>query len=183
MSSEITSQTAQSIAPAFSLCGPAQARWYAAYTCARHEKHVSKQLEDRHIDCFLPLYRSVRRWKDRCKELELPLFPGYVFVRTGPEHRLHVLQIPSVVRFVSFNGHPAALDDREIEGLRNGLVNGVQVEPHPYLRVGDRVRVKHGPLAGAEGILVRKKDSFRIVLSLDLLMRSVAAEVQAADLE
>jgi transcription antitermination factor NusG len=159
------------------------ARWYATYTCARHEKHVRKQLEEKQIDCFLPLYRSVRRWKDRHKELELALFPGYVFVHVLPEDRLRVLQTPSVVRFVSFSGHPAALDDSEIEALRNGVASGVCIEPYPYLKVGRKVRVKHGPLAGAEGILVRKKDKFRIALSIDLIRRSVAIEVHAADLE
>lgn len=158
-------------------------RWYAAYTCARHEKHVSRQLEEKSIRSFLPLYRSVRRWKDRRKELELALFPGYVFVHIGLEDRLRVLQIPSVVRFVSFAGHPAALGDGEIESLRNGVANGVCAEPHPYLRAGQKVRVKHGPLAGAEGILVRKKDKCRLVINIDLIMRSVAAEVDAADLE
>ena len=157
-------------------------RWYAAYTCAHHEKHVARQLEEKNINCFLPLYRSVRRWKDREKELELPLFPGYVFVQAAPEERLRVLQTSSVVRFVSFGGQPAALDDGEVEGLRNGVANGIKVEPCPFLKVGQRVRVKHGPLAGVEGILVRKKDNLRLVLSVDLLMRSVAVEVQAADL-
>ena len=94
-----------------------------------------------------------------------------------------MLQTSGVVRFVSFSGQPAALDNGEIEALRNGIANGVSAEPHPYLRVGQRVRVKYGPLAGAEGILVRKKDKCRLVLNLDLIMRSVAAEVDAADLE
>jgi transcription antitermination factor NusG len=156
--------------------------WYAAYTCAHHEKHVARQLEEKNINCYLPLYRSVRRWKDRQKELDLPLFPGYVFVQIAPEERLRVLQTSSVVRFVSFGGYPAALDDGEIEGLRIGVVNGVQVEPCPFLKVGQRVRIKHGALAGVEGMLVRKKDKLRLVLSVDLLMRSVTVEVQAADL-
>ncbi len=156
--------------------------WYAAYTCANHEKHVARQLEERHIQCFLPLYRSVRRWKDRRKALDLPLFPGYVFVQAAPEEHLRVLQTSSVVRFVSFGGHPAALQDSEVEGLRNGVANGMKVEPCPFLTIGQRVRVKHGPLAGVEGILMRKKDNLRLVLSIDLLMRSVAVEVQAADL-
>ena len=159
------------------------ARWYAAYTCSRHEKQVRKQLEEKSISCFLPLYRSVRRWRDRRKELELALFPGYVFVHIAPQDRLRVLQTSSVVRLVTSNGQLAALDDNEINSLRNGIANGAKAEPHPYLRIGQKVRVKHGPLAGAEGILVRKKDKCRLVLNLDLIMRSVAAEVDAADLE
>jgi transcription antitermination factor NusG len=160
-----------------------QSHWYAAHVRSRHEKQVARQLEERHVNCFLPVYRSVRRWKDRRKELELVLFPGYVFVHLDLKDRLRVLQVPSVVRFVSFNGHPAPLPDAEIEVLLNGLAKGVRAEPHPYLKVGHRVRVKYGPLAGTQGILTRRKDKFRLVLSIDLIMRSVAVEVDEADVE
>jgi transcription antitermination factor NusG len=158
-------------------------RWYATYVCSRHEKQVLSQLQERNVNCFLPLYRSVRRWKDRRKELELVLFPGYVFVRIDLKERLRVLQLPSVVRFVSFNGQPAALPDAEIEILTRGLASGIRAEPHPYLRVGQRVQIRYGPLAGAEGILLRRKDKLRVVLSIDLIMRSVAVEVDEADVE
>ena len=157
--------------------------WYAAHVCSRHEKQVFSQLQERQIETFLPLYRSVRRWKDRRKELELVLFPGYVFVHIDLKDRLRILQLPSVVRFVSFNGQPAALQDSEIELLSKGLASGVRAEPHPYLKVGNRVRIRSGPLAGAEGILVRRKDKFRVVLSIDLIMRSVAVEVDEADID
>jgi len=164
--------------------GPSsQVRWYATYVCSRHEKQVLSQLQERNISCFLPVYRSVRRWKDRRKELELVLFPGYVFVHIDLKDRLRVLQLPSVVRFVSFNGHPAPLQDSEIEVLAKGLASGIRAEPHPYLKAGHRVRVRSGPLAGAQGILVRRKDKFRVVLSIDLIMRSVAVEVDEADIE
>ena len=162
---------------------PLQVRWYATYVCSRHEKQVLSQLQERNVNCFLPLYRSVRRWKDRRKELELVLFPGYVFVRIDLKERLRVLQLPSVVRFVSFNGQPAALPDAEIEILTRGLASGIRAEPHPYLRVGQRVQIRYGPLAGAEGILLRRKDKLRVVLSIDLIMRSVAVEVDEADVE
>jgi len=162
---------------------PDDGNWYALYTCPRHEKRVVKQIEQHRISCFLPLYRSVRRWKDRRKELELALFPGYVFVRIALEDRLRVLQMASVVRFVSFNGHPVPLPPNEIEALMNGLTRGVRAEPHPYLTVGRRVSVRFGPLAGSQGILVRRKEKFRVVLSLDLIMRSVAVEVDEADIE
>ena len=157
--------------------------WYAAHVCSRHEKQVARQLEERGVSYFLPVYRSVRRWKDRRKELDLVLFPGYVFVRLDLKDRLRVLQVPSVVRFVSFNGRPAPLPDSEIDALINGLATGVRAEPHPYLKVGHRVRVKYGPLSGAEGIMVRRKDKLRVVLSIDLIMRSVAVEVDEADVE
>lgn len=158
-------------------------RWFAAYTCSRHEKQVSRQLCERQVDCFLPTYQCVRRWKDRRKEIEFPLFPGYIFVRICEAERLRVLQVAGVVQLVTFNGRPAPLNDSEIESLRNGIASGICPEPHPYLKVGRRVRVKYGPLAGVEGLLVRRKDKFRIVISIDLIMRSIAAEVQVADLE
>jgi transcription antitermination factor NusG len=157
--------------------------WYALYTCPRHEKCVAQQIEQRSISCFLPLYRSVRRWKDRRKELELALFPGYVFVQLAVQDRLRVLQLPSAVRLVSFNGQPAVLPNEEIEGLRRRLTRGACIEPHPYLRVGRRVRVCGGPMQGLEGIIVRRKDRCRVVFSLDLIMRSVAVEVDESEVE
>jgi len=161
---------------------PSGAAWYAAYTCPRHEKSVARQLEDRGVDSFLPTYRSLHRWKDRRKEVEQPLFPSYVFVRVVRDERTRILQLPGIVRFVSFNGRPAELAEIEISALRNGLRERMLIEPHPYLRVGRRVRITHGPLAGANGILLRKKDQYRVVLSVDLIMRSVAVEVDIADL-
>jgi transcription antitermination factor NusG len=158
-------------------------RWYAAQTCANHEKRVLGQLNQRTVETYLPLYASVRRWKDRRVRLELPLFPGYVFVRLALRDRLRVLQTPSVVRLVGFGGQPAALPDQEIDALRQGLTREMHVEPHAYLKVGRRVRVRSGPLEGLEGILVRKKNGSRFVISLDLIMRSVAVEIDEADLE
>ncbi len=157
--------------------------WYALYTRPRHEKCVAHQIEQRSISCFLPVYRTVRRWKDRRKELELALFPGYVFVHLALQDRLRVLQLPSAVRLVSFNGQPAALPEAEIDGLRERLSRAATVEPHPYLRVGRRVRVCAGPMEGLEGIVVRRKERCRVVFSLDLIMRSVAVEVDESDVE
>lgn len=162
---------------------PRKENWYALYTCARHEKRVAQQIERRSFSCFLPLYRSVRRWKDRRKELELALFPGYVFVHMKLENRLQVLQLPGVVRLVSFNGQPAALPADQIEALQLRLSAAVRIEPHPYLRAGRKVRVRSGPMQGLEGIILRRKDSCRVIFSIDLIMRSVAVEVDEADLE
>jgi transcription antitermination factor NusG len=159
------------------------ARWYAIYTSGRHEKAVARQLEDRSIESFLPLYRSWHRWKDRRKLVDLALFPSYVFVKIDAKDRLRVLQVPGVVNLVSFNGQPAALPEDELNALRSGLDNQLYAEPHPYLRVGKKVRVVRGPMAGAEGILSRKKDKYRVVISLDVLMRSVAVELDGSDLE
>jgi transcription antitermination factor NusG len=160
-----------------------EGNWYALYTCARHEKRVANQIERRNFSCFLPLYRSVWRWKDRRKELELALFPSYVFVRMELEKRLQVLQLPGVVRLVSFNGQPVALPADEIEALQERLSGDVKVEPHPYLRAGRRVRVRSGAMQGLEGIVVRRKDRCRVIFSIDLIQRSVAVEVDEADLE
>ena|ERR1700740_3705887 len=171
-------------APVSLLPGEVSGRnWYALYTCPRHEKSVAQQIEQRSISCFLPLYRSVRRWKDRRKTLELALFPGYVFVHLALQDRLRVLQLPSAVRLVSFNGLPAVLPDGEIDSLRQRLSHGVCMEPHPYLQAGRRVRVCGGPMQGLEGIIVRRKDRCRVVFSLELIMRSVAVEVDEIDLE
>ena len=160
-----------------------EANWYALYTCARHEKRVAEQIERKDVPCFLPLYRSVRRWKDRRKQLDLALFPGYVFVRISLLNKLKVLKVPGVVRFVSFDGQPAALPDEEIEALRNRLVGNARIEPHPYLRSGRKVRVHSGPLQGLEGVIVRRKDRCRLIFSIELIQRSLAIEVDEADIE
>jgi len=159
----------------------AEAHWYAAYTWANHEKRVASEIEARRVEHFLPVYSSVRRWKDRRVTLELPLFPGYVFVRLALRDRLRVLQIPSVVRLVGFNGLPAALPDEEMEILRSGLSKRLRAEPHPFLTVGRRVRITGGPFAGLEGVLKRKRSSLRVVVSLSLVQRSVAVDVDLAD--
>jgi len=161
----------------------AEPHWYVAHTSANHEKRVTQQLLERSVENFLPLYDCVRRWKDRRMKLQLPLFPGYVFVRLLLRERLKVLQVPGVARLISFNGQPAVLPDTEVEALRAGLATRLRAEPHPYLTVGRRVRVKRGPLAGVEGILIRKKNACRVVLSLDLIMQSASVEVDASDLE
>jgi len=158
-------------------------RWYAAYTCPRHEKRVAEQLQQRAIESFLPLYESVRPWKDRRVRLQFPLFPSYVFVRIALVDRLRVLQVPSVVRLVGFNGLPTALPDREIEALRKGLADRKQLEPHPYLTVGRQVRIRSGPFRGLEGILIRKKGTWRVLVSIHLIQRSVLLDVDAASLE
>jgi transcription antitermination factor NusG len=158
-------------------------RWYAAYTSANHEKRVAEQLAVRAVDHFLPLYSSVRRWKDRRVVLKLPLFPGYVFVHMALRDKLRVQQVPGVARLVGFDGTPATLPEEEIEALKRGLASGVLAEPHPFLTVGRSVRVKRGPFEGRRGILLRRRGSLRLVLSLDLISRSIVTDVEAADVE
>jgi transcription antitermination factor NusG len=157
-------------------------RWYAVYTNAHHEKRVEQQMRQRGIDCFLPVYKAVRRWKDRRKILELPLFPGYVFVHLPWRARLQVLQLQGVVEFVSCGGYPVPLADAEIDSLRNGL-HFACAKPNPYLRVGRHVRIRSGPLTGIEGILARRKDKLRVVLSIHLIQRSIAVEVDEEAIE
>jgi len=158
-------------------------KWYAVYTWAHHEKRVAEQLEQRQLRNFLPLYRAMHRWKDRRKEVELALFPSYVFVQLSLQHRLRVLEIPSVVHLVSFQGKPAPLPEHEIEQLRQGVDGRVRMGPHPYLQAGQRVRVRSGPVAGLEGILVRRKEGARLVVSIEILMRAVAMEIDEADVQ
>jgi transcription antitermination factor NusG len=163
--------------------GWAEQHWYAAYTCSHHEKRVAEQLAERNVTNFLPLYSSVRRWKDRRVRLTLPLFPGYVFVRLALQDRLRVLEIPSLVRLVGFGGSPSALPEEEVELLRSGLADEVHAEPHPFLTLGRRVRIVRGPFANFEGILQRKKNNFRLILSVELIQRSFAVNVDAADVQ
>jgi len=158
-------------------------QWYAAYTSPRHEKAVVRQLQVRHVEAFLPLYTSIRRWKNGCQvAIEQPLFPGYVFVHVEQRHSVKVLQVPGVVSIVSSGRTPAVLPAQEIEALRAGLPHR-HYEPHPYLAVGDRVCIIEGPLAGMAGVLVRRKNHYRVVLNLDLIMQSVAVEIATDEIE
>jgi transcription antitermination factor NusG len=158
-----------------------QAHWYAVYTRANHEKRVAAELHARTVEHFLPLFSSVRRWKDRRVSLELPLFPGYVFVRIALCERLRVVQIPSVVRLVGFSGVPATLPDTDMEIMRSGLSKRLCAEPHPFFTAGRRVRIIAGPFKGLEGMLKQKKNNLRVVVSLNLIQRSIAVDVDAAD--
>jgi transcription antitermination factor NusG len=160
-----------------------QPLWYAAYTRAHHEKRVAEQLAGRSVEHFLPVCESVRRWKDRRVRLQVPLFPGYVFVRLALRDRLQLLQLPGVASLVGCGSAPSPLPQEEIAALQAGLAAGLRAEPHAYLPVGRRVRIKAGPLAGMEGILVRQKNRNRFVISLDLIQRSVAVEVNRLMLE
>jgi transcription antitermination factor NusG len=157
-----------------------QPHWYAIYTRANHEKRVAAELDATSVEHFLPLYRSVRRWKDRRVGLNQPLFPGYVFVRLAMQDRLSVLRIPSVVRLIGFGGVSTALPDEEVEILRAGLVHHLNAEPHPFLTVGRRLRIVRGPLAGLEGVLRYKKNNLRLVVSVEFIQRAFVVDVDAA---
>ena len=160
-----------------------QPRWYAAYTRANHERRVADRLGERGVENFLPQYEAVRKWKDRKVRLHLPLFPGYVFVHLALQNRLQVLQVPGVAWLVSFAGKPVPLPEEEFAMIRGFLKSRFRAEPHPYLKTGRRVRVSSGPFEGMEGIVVRRKNSSRLVISLDLIQRAMAVDVEEACLE
>jgi transcription antitermination factor NusG len=157
--------------------------WYAVYTRHQHEKLVAQSLSNKGFDVFLPLYSAIHRWKDREKQLLVPLFPCYVFLSASLERRLDVLTTPGVHDLVSSAGRPIAIPENEIHAVRQLVERSRRVEPHPFLHAGDWVRVKSGPLMDVEGILVRKKNEYRLVVSIEMLGKSAAAEVDASTVE
>ncbi|HUN60732.1 MAG TPA: UpxY family transcription antiterminator [Candidatus Sulfotelmatobacter sp.] len=158
-------------------------RWYAAYTKPHHEKRVAEHLQLRDVELFCPLYRSARRWNNGCRvTIEKPLFPGYVFVHIPACERVRVLELSGVVSIVSNFQGPAPVPAEDIERLRSGL-HLVNAEPHPLLTVGEKVKIFRGPLRGLTGVITYLKNSFRVVLTLDLIMKSVAVEVSIDDVE
>ncbi|MGD0458187.1 MAG: UpxY family transcription antiterminator [Terriglobia bacterium] len=157
--------------------------WYALYTRHQCEKIVSQALSAKGFDAFLPQYRAIHRWKDRRKELLLPLFPNYVFIRGGLDRMLSILTTPGVHSLVAWAGRPADIPQEEIDAVRRLVDSSLRIEPHPFLKCGDWVRIKSGPLEGIQGILVRKKSAFRLVLSVEMLARSASAEVDISVVE
>lgn len=160
-----------------------QPRWYAVYTSARHEKRVAEQLRSRCVSYFLPLLQCVHRWKDRRVTVQLPYFPNYLFVHIAYADRLLVLQTPGVARIVGTPTHPTTVPDEQIGTLRTALEMGLPIAPHAVVEIGRKVRIRSGPLEGTEGVLLRKKGKFRIVVSIRAIMRSFAVEVDATDIQ
>ena len=157
--------------------------WWALYTRHQHEKAVAEMLSAKDFEVFLPLYDSMRRWKDRKKLITLPLFPCYVFVRGGLHRRLQVVTTPGVHTILFRGEQVAIIPESEIQAIRMAVEGDFCVEPHPFLKCGERVRVTRGSLEGVEGILVRKKNLYRLVLSVDMMAQSVAVEIDASDVE
>lgn len=162
---------------------PVSPKWFVVYTIRRHEKRLAKRFSQREIEHYLPLYRSERRWRDGSRvTLDLPLFPSYIFVRINESDCVRVLNVPGAVAVVGGTGRePARLPDATIDALRSGLQRG-EIEPHPLLTVGQRARIRSGAFAGMEGIVTRKKNRFRVVLTLEQMMQSLAVEVDEGDL-
>jgi transcription antitermination factor NusG len=151
--------------------------WYALHVRTRFEKVVARNLQGKGYEEFLPLYKRVSRWSDRTKEIELPLFPGYVFCRFNPHDRLPVLTVPGVNAIVGIGKNLLPVQESEIDAVRTVLKSGAYCEPWPFLEVGQRVFVEYGPLAGTEGLVTMVKNSCRLVISVNMLQRSVAVEI------
>ncbi|MGH9446743.1 MAG: transcription termination/antitermination protein NusG [Terriglobia bacterium] len=151
--------------------------WYALYTRHQHEKLVAETLARKAFNVFLPIYEATHRWKDRLKQLSLPLFPSYVFVKGGLDRQLQIMTTPGVYSIVASAGRAAAIPEEQIDAVKRMVEGPLRVEPHPFLKCGDAVRVTTGPLQGIEGILVRKKNVTRLVLSIEMLTKSVAVEI------
>lgn len=154
--------------------------WFALQVRTHRERLVSSHLKGQGYECLLPLYKSRRQWSDRAKEFELPLFPGYLFCRFDFQNRRPLVVTPGVIRIVGTCDRPMPVEDHEIEAIRLAQASGLPSQPWPYLEVGERVRVNYGSLSGLEGILVNLKGNHRVVLSVSLLQRSVAMEVDLA---
>jgi len=157
--------------------------WYAIWTRSRHEQVVREQLERKGLEAFLPTIRRWSRWKDRKKQVDWPLFPGYCFVRFNGAERLPILKCTGVVSIVAFDGDIVAIPDHEIDGIRRLVGSDLQFDPCPLIREGMTVEVTHGPLKGVVGRLVRKGSHARLVLSVALIGQAVSVEVDASDVK
>jgi transcription antitermination factor NusG len=157
--------------------------WYAVTVKPRHERVVAQCFRHQSLEEFLPLFRSRRVWSDRAKEIDLPLISGYVFCRFHQRDRVRVLRTPGVTGLVGFGGVPAPLGDGDIEALGRVAASGCRTMPWPFLRAGQRVRIRNGPLAGLEGVVLESRGSWRLVVSVCLLQRSVAVEIGREALE
>ncbi|HTU32743.1 MAG TPA: UpxY family transcription antiterminator [Candidatus Acidoferrum sp.] len=162
---------------------PTSACWYAVYTKHQHEKKCADLLQRKSVEAYLPLYQSVRRWQDRKKIIALPLFPSYIFVRSTLETRLEILSTPGVFFIVGVAGRACPIPDQDIESMRTMTNSRARIEPHPYLKSGEHVRIFRGPLSGVQGILSRASNKDRVVLCVEPLQKAVSVEVDLADVE
>jgi len=157
--------------------------WFALQVRTRHESGVASFLEGKGYQSFLPQYTCRKRWSDRVREVENPLFPGYLFCRFDPQDRLPILTTPGVIQVVGYNRSPAPVEESEIQAVQALVASGLPCQPWPFLAVGDRVRIEAGPLRGYEGRLVHFKGNQRLVLSIGLVHRSVAVEIDATSVK
>jgi len=157
--------------------------WFAVHVRTRHETAIAGFLEAKGYQQFVPLYKAKKRWSDRVKVLDAPLFPGYLFCRFDPQHRLPILKTPGVIQIIGYNRIPTPIDEMELNAIRTVIASGLQTQPWPFLAVGERVRIESGSLRGLDGIVVKMKENHRLVLSVSLLRRSVAVEIDSALVE
>jgi transcription antitermination factor NusG len=153
--------------------------WYALQVRTRYERVVAEHLGSQGFEWFLPLSKERKRWSDRIKEVESPLFPGYLFCRFDAQNRLPILKTPGLVQIVGYNRQPIAVDDGEISAIQTLVASGIPNQPCSFVEIGDRVRIESGPLRGLEGILIESRGHHKFVLSVTLLQRSVAVEIDA----
>ncbi|MGA3293443.1 MAG: UpxY family transcription antiterminator [Candidatus Acidiferrales bacterium] len=157
--------------------------WFAVQVRTQREEGVADHMEGKGYEWFLPTYKRRKLWSDRIREVQVPLFPGYLFCRFNPQDRLPILKTPGVIKIVGYNRVPIPVDEQEIAAIQKLVASGIPNQPWPYLAVGDRVRIESGPLHGLEGILTSFKGNHRLVLSVTLLQRSVAVEIDSAFVE
>jgi len=160
-----------------------QSAWYAIYVKHQHEKKAADHLARKGFEILLPIYRSVRRWKDRNKTVFLPLFPCYLFVRMELSRKIDVLRTPGVFWLVESGGCACPIPECDIEAINRIIHSQAQIAPHPFLKNGQRVRVRHGSLEGVEGILARFKNQHRVVITVEPLQKAFAVEVDLAAVE
>lgn len=157
--------------------------WYAVYTKHQHEKSVASLLMRKGFDVFLPVYQTLHRWQDRNQLVVLPLFPCYLFLRGGLDRKLDIFRTAGVRALVENGGHACDVPEAEIQALRKICFSGTRVQPHSFLKQGDHVRIRSGPLAGTEGIFIREKNLYRVVVSIELLRQGVSVEIDLKDVE
>jgi transcription antitermination factor NusG len=157
--------------------------WFAVHVRTRHETAIASFLEAKGYEQFVPLYKFKKRWSDRVKVLEAPLFPGYLFCRFDPQFRLPILKTPGVIQIIGYNRIPTPIDETEISAIQTVIESGMQTQPWPYLEVGQRVRIGSGSLRGLDGLVVKMKENHRLVVSVTLLRRSVAVEIDSSLVE
>jgi transcription antitermination factor NusG len=157
--------------------------WYAVHVRVRYEKNVERNLSGKGYTCFVPVYECARRWGNRDRTVALPLFASYVFCRFNAQDRLPILVTPGVISIVGFSDGPVAVDENEMNNLIAAVNARAGCTPHPFLKIGERARIVAGPLTGVEGVLIRNKHRSRLVLSVELLHRSVAVEVDETWIE
>jgi len=154
--------------------------WFALHVRTQHEKSVAEYLRGGGYDLILPLYKCRKRWSDRVKEIDSPLFPGYLFCRFNPMERLPILKTPGVIQIVGYNRQPVSVDEVEIRAIQTLMAAGVSNQPWPFLHAGDRVQIESGPLRGVSGILTEFRGQHRLIVSITLLQRAIAVEIDSA---